>query len=353
MTGLRTVLLGCVAATAMAGLASAQQMTTVKVGMVRSITSGSTLIAIERGYYKEVGINVEWENLDTSATALASLAQNQFQVVMGGISAGYFNALEKNLPVVMSVSRASTPIGHNLMLRPDLVDVIKSPKDLKGRVIASNGPGSISTYEIGKMLEPYGMTLNDVDVKIFPFTQYNLAFQNKAVDAGLVIPPWTDQLAKEGFAKPFLDADKLVRPSPLAISVEFINTEWAKNNPEVARNYYLATLRGIRDYCQAYHGGAIRKQLIDVLVKTGTERRPEMLNEYVWPARDPYGEMFPESLLDMQKWFLENKFINKAFPIERLVDRSFTDYARQKLGPFVIENKDSKLAGCGKAMEQG
>ena len=28
-----------------------------------------------------------------------------------------------------------------------------SVKDLKGRVIASNGPGSVSTYEIGKILE--------------------------------------------------------------------------------------------------------------------------------------------------------------------------------------------------------
>jgi NitT/TauT family transport system substrate-binding protein len=321
--------------------------------MVRSITSGSTLIAIERGYYKEVGINIEWENLDTSATALAMLAQNRFQVVMGGISAGYFNALEKDLPVVMTVSRASTPIGHNLMLRPDLAGTIKSAKDLKGKVVASNGPGSIATYEIGRMLEPHGLTLNDVEVKIVPFTQYSLAFKNKAVDAGLVIPPWTSQLEKDGLAVPFLDVDKLVHPSPLAISVEFINTDWAKKNPEVARNYYLATLRGIRDYCQAYHGGAIRQQLMDVLVKTGTEQRPEMLNVYTWPARDPYGEMFPESLLDMQKWYLESKFINKAFPIERLVDRSFTDYAKAKLGPFVIENKASKLPGCGRSTEQG
>ncbi|HWL05710.1 MAG TPA: ABC transporter substrate-binding protein [Xanthobacteraceae bacterium] len=347
MKGLRYLLLAGIAVTASGGIAAAQKMDTVKVGMVRSITSGSTLIAIERGYYKEVGINVEWENLDTSATALASLAQNQFQVVMGGISAGFFNALDKNLPVAMAISRASTPIGHKLMLRPDLKDTVKSAKDLKGRVIASNGPGSISTYEIGKMLEPYGLTLNDVDVKVFPFTQYNLAFKNKAVDAALAIPPWTSQLEKDGFAIPFISADDTVKPAPLAISVEFFNTEWAKNNPDVARRYYLATLRGVRDYCQAYHGGAIRKEFTDVLIKTGTERRPEMLNEYTWPARDPYGEMFPESLLDMQKWYVENKFINKAFPIERLYDASFTKYAKEKLGPFEVENKASKLKGCG------
>ncbi len=339
-------LLGAAALTLSTGLASAQQMTTVKVGMVRTITSGSTMMAIERGYYKEVGINIEYENLDTSATALASLAQNQFQVVMGGISAGYFNALEKDLPVVMTISRASTPIGHNLMLRTDLVDTVKTPKDLKGRVIATNGPGSISTYEISKMIEPHGLTLNDVDVKIFPFTQYSLAFRNKAVDAGLVIPPWTTELAVGGFAKPFIDADVAVQPSPLAISVEFINRDWAAKNPEVARNYYIATLRGVRDYCQAYHSGSIRQEMEQVLIKTGTERRPEMIAG-TWPARDPYGAMRPESLLDMQKWFVTNKYATKEFPIERLVDLSFVEYARQKLGPFEVENKASKLKGCG------
>src|SRR2546422_4033889 len=41
------------------------------------------------------------------------------QIVEGGISAGYFNALEKNLPVTMVLDRVSSPLGHNLMLRPD------------------------------------------------------------------------------------------------------------------------------------------------------------------------------------------------------------------------------------------
>jgi len=35
-----------------------------------------------------------------------------------------------------------------------------------------------------------------------------------------------------------------------------------------------------------------------------------------------------------------------AAPAERLVDASFADYAVQKLGPFVLANKDSKLEGC-------
>jgi hypothetical protein len=38
--------------------------------------------------------------------------------------------------------------------------------------------------------------------------------------------------------------------------------------------------------------------------------------------------------------------INAKFPAERLMDMSYIQDAVQKLGPFAVENKDSKLAGC-------
>ena len=71
-----------------------------------------------------------------------------------------------------------------------------------------------------------------------------------------------------------------------------------------------------------------------------------MLHEYVWPSSDPFGRVSVESMLDMQAWFARNKFANARFPADRLVDPSYAEHAAQKLGGFVIENKDSKLAGC-------
>src|SRR5262249_56206920 len=131
------------------------------VGNAPSIASGALLIAIERGYFSEVGIKVVIDPLDSAANAIALLAQNQYQVIEGGIAAGYFNALERNLPITVAMSRVSTPLGHNLMLRADLKDRVKELRQLKGRVIATNGPGSVSTYEIGKILETAGLPLPD------------------------------------------------------------------------------------------------------------------------------------------------------------------------------------------------
>jgi len=326
---------------------AAAEETTVHLGVVRSITSGVTALAAARGYFKNVGIKLESSDLDTSANSIALLSQNQFDVVEGGIAAGYFNGLEKQLPITMVMDRVSTPVGHDLMLRPDLKDQITDVKELKGKVIATNGTGSVSTYEIGKLLARGGLTINDVDLKVLPFTQYALAFANKAIDAAEVIPPWTTQFVKDNIAVPFLNVDALVTPTPMTIAVVMINTDWAKRNPDLVRNFFVAYLRGVRDYCQAYHGGAIRKEFIDLVVSTGIERRPEILNDQkVWPARSPDGRINTASMLDMQAWYSANKMSTADFPAARIVDSSFADYAVKKLGPFVLENQASTLPGC-------
>src|ERR1700680_3204514 len=129
---------GVLAALAVAGACGAArtQETTIRNGIARSTSNAAELMALKNGYFKEYGIKLEWDDIDTTANVIALLAQGKYQIVAGGISAGYFNALEKNLPIIIVTDRVSTPIGHNLMLRPDLKDQIKTPKDLKGKVVA-------------------------------------------------------------------------------------------------------------------------------------------------------------------------------------------------------------------------
>jgi len=329
----------------LAGAANAQEQT-IKVGIARSTSNAAELMALKHGYFKEAGIRLEWDDIDTTANVIALLAQNRYQIVAGGISAGIFNALEKNLPITILSDRVSTPIGHNLMLRPDLKDSVKSLKDLKGKVVASNGQGSVSTYEVGKMLEREGLTIADVDLKILPFPQMGIAFRNKAIDAGIVIPPFVWQLQEQGLAIPFASVDELVQPQPMTIAVIMANSEWAKGNKDLVQRYMTAWLRGARDYCQAYHGASNRQEVIDELVSSKTEARRELLEKYPWPARSPNGKINVASMLDINAWYVQNKMSTMKFSAERVVDPSFIDAAIAKLGPFELKNKDSKLPGC-------
>jgi len=329
----------------LAGAANAQEQT-IKVGIARSTSNAAELMALKHGYFKEAGIKLDWDDIDTTANVIALLAQNRYQIIAGGISAGIFNALEKDLPITILSDRVSTPIGHNLMIRPDLKDSVKSLKDLKGKVIASNGQGSVSTYEVGKMLEREGLTIADVDLKILPFPQMGIAFRNKAIDAGIVIPPFVWQLQEQGLAIPFASVDELVQPQPMTIAVIMANSEWAKSNKDLVQRYMTAWLRGARDYCQAYHGASNRQEVIDELVSSKTEARRELLEKYPWPARSPNGKINVASMLDINAWYVQNKMSTMKFSAERVVDPSFIDAAIAKLGPFEIKNKDSKLPGC-------
>src|SRR6185436_15327364 len=184
----RTILAAGLAAAA--SHATAQEVT-IKVGTARAISVGATLYAIEKGWFKDAGIKLELDYINSSADVMAMVAQNQYQIIEGGISAGYFNAVEKGLPVMMVADRTSSPLYHNIMLSSANKDKIKTIKDLKGKSIASNGAGSITTYEVGKVLESAGMSLADVEIKVIPFTQMGLALKNGAVDAALLIPPFT------------------------------------------------------------------------------------------------------------------------------------------------------------------
>jgi NitT/TauT family transport system substrate-binding protein len=342
---MRAMFLVLLAALGFTGAAGAEEQV-VKIGIARSTSNAAELMALKHGYFKEAGIKLEWDDIDTTANVIALLAQNKYQIVAGGISAGIFNALEKNLPITILSDRVSTPIGHNLMLRPDLKDTVKSLKDLKGRVVASNGQGSVSTYETGKMLEGVGLTLADVELKIFPFTQMGIAFKNKAIDAGLLIPPFTWNLEAQGLAIPFADVDKLVQPQPMTIAVIMANSEWAKANQDLVRRYITAWLRGAREYCQAYHGASNRQEIIDELVNTKTAPSRALLEKFPWPARSPNGKINVASMLDINKWYVKNKMSTTEFPVGRVIDSSYIDYAIQKLGPFELQNKASTLPGC-------
>ena len=340
----RAALAACVI-TCCPSLLQAQEAT-VHIGTVRSLGSLATMIAVEKGYFKEAGVKVEVENLDTSGDAMALIAQGRLQVMEGGLSATYFNALQKDLPVTVAADRVSTPVHHELVVRSDLKDQVKTIADLKGRTISANSRGAVNNYEIAKVLESTGLTLKDVEVKFMPFTQVPIAFANKALDAGMLVPPFGAQIAEKGLGFVLADSDDYVKPSPMIIAVAFINSDWAKQNDDLVRRYFVAYMRGVRDYCQAYHGGSNRAEAIDIAVRTGTERNPDMLNKYPWPARSPLGQVPVDSVLDLQNFFVKEGLAQKAFPAERLYTSRYVDYANEKLGPFVLENKDSKLAGC-------
>jgi len=326
--------------------AMAQAQDKINLGTVQSFGAITTYIAKEKGYFKDVGIDVDIVDMNSSANVLAILAKGDLQIVEGGISAGFFNGLEQKLPIIMVADRVSTPIGHQMIVSMKNKGKVSKLTDLKGLTVGSNGPGSVTTYEVGKMLEGVGMKLDDINIKILGFAQMGPALVSGALDAALVIPPFAASYVDQKIGYSIAAVDDLVKPSPMTIAVAFMNTEWAAKNKDVAQRFFVAYMRATRDYCVAYHHGPNRKEVIDMALKNGLGKSYEDLDKNIWTGRSMDGVMNVDSLLDMEAYYKKVGLIKTTFPADRIVTREFVDYANKKLGPPPKVNPDSKLAGC-------
>lgn len=329
-----------VLAVAVAGSANAEKL---RVGWVPAMVSSPLLIAREKGYFKDAGIELELESVTTATDAMAHVGTNRMQVLEGGVQANYFNALAAKYPIIIAGDRASTPLGHLVMIRPDLKDEIKSLKDLKGRNISIAGAGSIIAYEMDKLLRTVGLSLKDTNVKVLPVPQLPVAFANKVIDAADIYAPMTHQLEQQKIAVRLVDPDDVLTNMVVAVSI--INLDWAKEKPTVVLAYFTALLRGTREYCQAYHGGANRAEVIDIIMRAGIEKRPEIL-ALPWPSRRATGLVDPQAIADVLDWYRANGFVKGDVPRDRLVDNSYIEAANAALGPFKLENVASKVPGC-------
>jgi NitT/TauT family transport system substrate-binding protein len=339
-------LLACVLAVTPLVAAEAQAPTHVVIATVPTIASTSTYIADAKGYLRDAGIDAEIQKIDSVSTAMPLLASGRVQVAQGGFSAGYWNGLAQSMPVIMAFEGGSSPLNHHILINAGMKDKIKKIADLKGRTIALNAPGSIIGYDLYKVLKSAGLTFKDVEVKYIGFPQMGIALQNGAIDAAVNVPPFGDLIIEKGLGLNWLDTDEYLKPSPVSVVHYVINSDWAKKNGDLAHRLFVAMARGTRDYCQAYHHGPNREEVIGIMIKYGVAGDHDSLNKFPWQARDPNGRFNIASVLDVQDWYFNDGLIKQKFTAEQLVDKSYAEEAAKKLGAFEVLNKDSKLGGC-------
>jgi NitT/TauT family transport system substrate-binding protein len=332
---------------ALAGTAVAQVAPPPKVvvGDNPALSGAPLYIALEKGYYREAGLDVQLETGGTSSDMAVPLATNRLQVMSGALSAGFFNSLSKGLPIGLLMSRATSPYFHYLMIRPDRKTKFWDPADLKGRSVAVAARGAILVYELAKILESGGLSLADVDLKYIPFSQMATALTNGAVDAALMISPLQDQVEAKGLGLKWINADSRIRVQPVVISVWQANTDWVKQNEGVARTFVLATLRGVRDYCNAYHGGPNRDEVTRILTKYSDVKDAGLINQIEWGATDIHGRIFEASVMDVQDTFFKEKLVSDRLPFSKIAPAGWVSEVAARLGPYRPVSDDG-APGC-------
>jgi NitT/TauT family transport system substrate-binding protein len=273
------------------------------------------------------------------------LAQNRLNVIGGAITAGFYNSLHQGLPIGLLMSRATSPFSHYLMIRPELKDKLKQASDLKGRSIAVVSRGAFLVYDLVKILESGGLSLADVDLKFIPFSQMATALTTGAVDAAVMISPLQDAVAAKGLGVKWINADSRIKVQPVMVSLWEMNADWARRSEDAARRFVRGTLRGVRDYCNAYHHGPNRAEVTRVLAKYSDVKDAAAIDQIEWGATDVHGRILEASLMDMQETFFKEKLVSDKVGIDKISPPAWVSEVAASLGPFALAHDDGK-PGC-------
>jgi NitT/TauT family transport system substrate-binding protein len=308
---------------------------TVRVGTIGVMADIGLYVAVDRGYFAERGVKVDMVPVASAADVMAMVAANQIEFVGGGFSIPLFNAVARGLPVRAIVGRAVLIPGWDnnvFLVRKDLVDAIKTPRDLKGRKVAINSPVSALVYVMGKSMESVGLGLKDADIINMPFPNMVTAFTTRAIDVALVVEPVSAQIQERGLAVRWKGTSDFVTDPYMHISTYLTNPEWAQKNARLTTDFVAAYLKGLRVYYDAITTGSGREEMVSLLTKYTSVKDPELYKRMVWQFADPNGVIGKRSIEDQIAWYHRNAMITKPVAFEQVVETRYLEAALKDVG---------------------
>ena len=280
------------------------------MGYIPNIQYAPYYVAVEKGYFAEAGIEIEFDySFETDGVALVGAGNLPFAVVSGeqvpmartqGLPVVYVTAWYKDYPVSV-VSKTESGIT--------------SPADLAGKKIGL--PGLFGANYIGfiALLNANGLSESDVTLDAIGFNQVEaLATDQEEAIVGYVSNE-PIQLAAQGYeVSEIRVADYASLASNGLITSEMMLDE----NPDLVRAMVAAFLRGIEDAAADPDGAyEISKKYIENLAEADEVVQKEILATSIefWQLENP-GYSDPQAWENMNQLLAEMGLISEPIDIE-------------------------------------
>jgi NitT/TauT family transport system substrate-binding protein len=298
----------------------APAMKTVKVAYLPISDYEPLYIAKEEGFFAQQGINVELVKVPSTAAALPLVLSGDIAVYSGPLKIGLINAVAKGEHVRIVADKGSVTPGsctvYAFMVRKDLFDkgIVTNVSDLKGRKIAEHD----SDYDLYRALAVGNLTKDDVETVDMDFPTTVSAFQNGAIDAGLLTEPYVTQARNSGSAVVLVPGQDFVPGWPMPL---YYGPTILDKDPELGKKFMVAYLQGVKQYNE----GKTERNLAIIGNYTHLDRN--LLNQSCWYPIAADGSIPKKPVRDYIDWMYANKEISQNITDDQLFDMSYATYA--------------------------
>lgn len=306
----------------------------VRIGLTNSASDAPFFIADAKGYFEDAGITPEFSEFNSAAQMIAPLGAGQLDVGAGAPSAGFYNALTRDIAFKIVADKGSMPDGYGYMpLLAAEGSGITEVADLEGKTVAEPAPGTATSSTLHAILQSAGLTYDDVNHEFIGFGEHVAAYQNGAIDASLTTEPNATVIESEGLAIRLGTPPDWYDNQQLAV---ILYSESFTEDQQAATCTMTAYLRGVRDYVGALEDGAIAADADEVvqIVTDATGLDPELYRQITPNWVDPDGQVNEESLARDYEFFQSQGLLEGEVDLSQIVDSSFADAAVEQLGAW-------------------
>ena len=297
----------------------------VKVGVLKLTSSAPIFIGVEKGFFKEHGVDPELVFFQAAAPIATALAAGQVEVGATGLTAALYNIVLGGEKLWIVADKGREWPGYPLtaiVVQKELWEAgLRTVRDLKGKRIGVTQLGSTFHYHIGNILEKEGLTLEDV--KIVPLQALPSvmeALKGKQVEAILIPQPFAGTAEAQGFGKILAWAGDLF---PWQIATVFYSGKFAAERPH-AVNFMKGYVKASRHYFDSVlkrRAGPEYEEVVAITAKY-TGARPELIRRG-FPYQDRDGRLMPGDIGRQTAWWFAQGLVKAPIPDRDIVDESF------------------------------
>lgn len=314
----------------------------VTLGMVNTISDAGFFVAEGKGYFRAAGIEVKFLSFPSASNMIPALASGELDVGSGAVSAGHYNANERQIPLKMVADKASNHPDmsfQSIVVRRALIENGKfnSFADLRGVKFAIPAPASVGEQSIlNEALKRGGLGWNDCERAFLGINEQVAAFRNGGLDASITSEPLISIMAKQGLTARFATVGSFY-PNQQAAVVCY-GAQFSAKRSEVGTRLMKAYLQGVRDYNDALKDGRIAgpnaDEVVDYIARYSVTKDRDLIRSVIPAALQPDGEINVDGLARDLAFIKTLGLVKSNIAVADVVDMSFARAAAAELGPY-------------------
>lgn len=309
---------------------AAQELVPVRVGHVPVTIYAPLFIAEQKGYFAEEGLAVELLPVEGGTENVVQVAAGNFDVAGGGIGAGMFNAVARGIEfeIVAPLHTERPPLTSPLVVSKSRLDSgeLTQVSDLAGKKVSINAKGAATEYWLWRALQQGELGFDDVEVLGVGFREVAAALENGSLDGAILGEPLATFAEDQGLIAR-LSEDFIDGFTPTVI---YFNKEWATANPELAKGFVKAYIRGARDL----NGESWYDPENLAIIEGATGVPVDVVERANRSYHDPNGAVPLADLMELQDFFRAEGQLNYEEDIDlaQYVNTSYAQAAVEELG---------------------